>query len=82
MRMVIELSDELHERFKAKTAQDGFSMAGLVREWVGKYSDGRIPAQNVQIRAPKSSEAVPAPTNAQEAQRRRDELLRKTRKGK
>ena len=79
MRMVIELSDEMHERFKAKSAHDGVHMAGLVREWVGKYVEGRIPAQNVAIRAPKSSES---PANAQEAQRRRDEILRKAGKGK
>ena len=79
MRMVTELSDELHEQFKAKTGSEGVQMAGLVREWVAKYVENRIPVQNVQIRAPKSSEPS---ANTQEAQSKRDELLRKSRKGK
>ena len=79
MRMVTELSDELHEQFKAKTGREGIQMAGLVREWVAKYVSGRNPVQNVEIRAPKSAEPS---ANTQEAQRRRDEILRKAGKGK
>jgi hypothetical protein len=79
MRMVTELSDELHEQFKTKTGREGVQMAGLVREWVAKYVSGRNPVQNVQIQAPKSAEP---PANAVEAQLKRDEILRRSRKGK
>jgi hypothetical protein len=79
MRMVTELSDELHERFKAKTRGEGVQMSGLVREWVRQYVGNRNPVQNVNIQAPKSAEPS---ANAQEAQRKRDEILRKAGKGR
>lgn len=79
MRLVIELPDELHAKFKSAAHYSGRTQAELVRgwitSWVGDSENGQIPAE------PAVNGAKTAPNGA-ESQRRRDEVLRKARKGR
>lgn len=42
-RLVIEVSDETHARFRERAAADGHTVAWLVRSWVEAYLQSREP---------------------------------------
>lgn len=77
MRLVVELPDELHARFKARTASEGLKQARLVRSWVESW----VERPESGPKPPESPlNTVELVTNAAERQRAVDELLRKSRK--
>lgn len=79
MRMVTEVPDDLHARFKAETRRQGVSQAGIIRNLVEKWLQKPDSAVSAPKPAPKRSGA---PASAQEAQSKRDEILRKAAKGR
>ena len=38
-RLNVNISEELHRRFKASTAAQGLDMTDLILEWIQKYVD-------------------------------------------
>ena len=43
-RLNVNISEELHRRFKSATAAQGLEMTDLVLEWIQKYVDKNGPA--------------------------------------
>jgi predicted HicB family RNase H-like nuclease len=48
----VNISEELHRRFKSSTAAQGLDMTDLILEWIQKYVDkNRLVAQKKSRRA-------------------------------
>jgi hypothetical protein len=79
MRLVIEVPDDLHAKFKSAAHYSGRTQAEIVRGWIVSWVGE---AEIGEIKPSTAAKPAEPPANAAEAQRRRDEVLRKSRKGK
>jgi hypothetical protein len=79
MRMVIEVPDDLHSRFKAETTRRGVAQAKIVRDLLADWLSRPNLADIEPSRPVRPAER---PANAAEGQKRRDEVLRKLAKGR
>ena len=74
MRLVIEVPDELHARFKAYAAGSGRSQADIVRGWISQWVGE---AESRPETPGKGSERPRTPGKGDERQMKKDEFLRR-----